>query len=71
MQTFDTRLKFVLPTGENFLRLMHENILYSMQHGNEAICVLAPLRDRAYTIVNEVGVLPVRNYAATDKLVER
>lgn len=58
------RLKYMLPTGENMLRTVQENILHNLKYGNEAKVALAPLVQRAYTIVNETGVVPYRDYAA-------
>lgn len=64
MKTNRTRLKYALPRGESLIRIVASNILSNLKNGNEAKFDLPPLIQRAYTIVNETGVIPYRDYDA-------
>ncbi len=64
MQTDRTKLKYMLPRAENVLRLVAGNIISNLRAGNPAKVEMAPLIQRAYTIVNETGVIPYRDYDA-------
>ena len=64
MQTDRTRLKYMLPRAENVLRLVAGNIVSNLREGNPAKVDMAPIIQRAYTIVNETGVIPYRDYDA-------
>ena len=66
----DTRLKFELPRAENFLRIVGKNMINNLQRGNEARLLLLPLMQRAYTIVNEIDVLPYKDYDADTEFLE-
>ena len=64
MQTNRTRLKYALPRAENLLRIVASNIMSNLRNGHPAKVEMAPLIQRAYTIVNETGVIPYRDYPA-------
>lgn len=59
----------ILPQCDEFLRVVTGNILYNIRKGGEASVMLPPLVSRAYTLVHEVGVIPVRDYRDADKLI--
>lgn len=65
------RLKYVLPQGTVVLRHVMNNILGNLRNSHEAQVTMVPLVHRAYTIVNETGVLPVKDYPADDVFLER
>jgi hypothetical protein len=56
------RLRYALPRGESYLRIVLSNIYRNLRNGNAATIRQSPLMQRAYTIVNEVGVLPYQDY---------
>ena len=60
------RLKYMLPRAENLLRLSTYNVIRGLKDGVEIKLVMAPLVSRAYTIVNETGVIPYKDYDADD-----
>ena len=60
----DERWKFALPKAEELLRIVQTNIVYNFRAGHEAKVQLEPLVQRAYTIVNETGVIPYKDYSA-------
>lgn len=64
MKTNRTRLKYMLPRAENILRVVAGNIVSNLRQGNPAKVDMAPLIQRAYTVVNETGVIPYRDYDA-------
>ncbi len=64
MQTNQTRLKYMLPRAENMLRVVLQNIYGNLRDGNPAKVEMPLLIQRAYTIVNETGVIPYREYDA-------
>lgn len=70
MQTNNTRVRYMLPTADNLLRLVTKNILENLRNGNPAKVNMAPLVRRAYTIVNETGVIPYRDYTADTAFLE-
>jgi len=57
-------VKYAIPRAEEFLRIVNDNIVGNLRMYNEAKITVTPLVQRAYTIVNETGVLPYRDYAA-------
>lgn len=59
-----TRTKYMLPRAENLLRLVAINIIGNLREGNPAKIDMAPLIRRAYTIANETGVIPYKDYSA-------
>lgn len=65
------RLKFELPQGVVVLRHVMNNVLGNLRNGHEAKVTMVPLVYRAYTIVNETGVLPVKDYPAEDIFLVR
>ena len=67
----DNRWKFALPTAVEVIRLAHDTIIYNLRLQQDAKISLSPLIQRAYTIVNETGVLPYRDYSADGTLVPR
>lgn len=54
--------KYALPRAENFLRIVGMNIIRNLRDTQEAKLVVEPLMQRAYTLVNEVGIIPYRDY---------
>jgi len=70
MKTSNTRTRYMLPRAENLLRLVASNIISNLREGNPAKVDMAPLIRRAYTIVNETGVIPYRDYAADTVFLE-
>jgi hypothetical protein len=65
------RIKYMLPKPENLLRLVNYNIVMNLRNGHEATVTVPDLLQRAYTIVNETGVIPYRSYSADKTLPER
>ena len=65
------RLKYALPQGEVVLRHVMNNIFGNLRNSREAKVAMVPLVHRAYTIVNETGILPVQDYLAEDVFLER
>jgi hypothetical protein len=65
------RLKFALPQGTVILRHVMNNIFGNLRNSHEAKVVMVPLVHRAYTIVNETGILPVKDYPADEVFLER
>lgn len=65
------KLRYVLPTGPDFLRVVQGTILDNLRNGNDAVLNLPPLVERAYTIVNETGVFPYRDFDTSVEIVER
>ncbi len=65
------RLKFELPRGEVMVRIIMQNLYGNLQDGNEAKVSMVPLVQRAYTIVNETGVMPAKDYAADTVFLEK
>jgi len=70
MRANNTRLKYMLPRADNLLRLIARNIIENLREGNPAKVDMAPLIRRAYTIVNETGVIPYRDYSADTAFLE-
>ncbi len=70
MQSNRARVKYMLPRAENILRLVAGNIISNLRQGNSAKVDMAPLIQRAYTIVNETGVIPYRDYTADTIFLE-
>lgn len=60
----DTRLKYALPRAEDLLRIVGDNIIRNLIGTHEAKVEMAPLMQRAYSIVNETGVIPYKDYSA-------
>jgi hypothetical protein len=65
----DGKMKYILPQGDEFLRAATANILANIRKGVPAELMLTPLVTRAYTLVNEVGMIPVKDYADSSKLI--
>ena len=70
MKSNKVRVKYMLPRAENVLRLVAGNIISNLRQGNPAKVDMAPLIQRAYTIVNETGVIPYRDYTADTIFLE-
>lgn len=62
MGTADKRPKYMLPRAENMLRVVANNIIGNLRNAHPAKVAMAPLIQRAYTIVNETGVIPYKDY---------
>jgi hypothetical protein len=60
----DKSIKFALPRAEIFLDVTARAIIYNIRNGNEAVLEVPPLVQRAYTLVNETGVIPYTEYPA-------
>lgn len=65
------RLKFELPRGEVMVRIIMQNLYGNLHDGNAAKVSMVPLVQRAYTIVNETGVMPAKDYAADTVFLEK
>jgi hypothetical protein len=65
------RLKYELPRGEVMVRIIMRNIYENLRQGNAAKVSMAPLVQRAYTIVKETGVMPVKDYGADTVFLEK
>ncbi len=70
METGKTRTRYMLPRAENLLRLVASNIIGNLRNGNPAKIDMAPLIRRAYTIVNETGVIPYKDFEADAVFLE-
>ena len=62
MSSDRTRTRYMLPRAENVLRLVASNMISSLREGNPAEIDMAPLIQRAYTIVNETGVIAYADF---------
>lgn len=71
MRIGETKLRHALPRAENLLYIVIKNIIRNLRDGHEAKVEMVPLVRRAYTIVNETGVIPYRDYAADTVILER
>lgn len=56
--------KYALPRAEEYLKVVIGNVIRNMQGGNEAKLTVAPLMQKAYVLVNEIGVIPYKDYEA-------
>jgi hypothetical protein len=61
--------KYALPRAEEYLKIVCNNIIGNLRRGNAAKLNVQPLIQRAYTIVNETGVIPYKDYAADTKFL--
>jgi len=61
--------KYALPRAEEYLKIVCNNIIGNLRLGNEAKLNVQPLIQRAYTLVNEMGVIPYRDYDAEAKFL--
>jgi hypothetical protein len=66
MSVSNTQFKYALPRAEEYLRIVSDNMVGNLRAGNAAKLNLMPLVQRAYILVNELGVLPYRDYDAAD-----
>jgi len=64
------RLKYALPRAEDYLRIINKNINYNLRKHAGVKIKQSPLLQRAYTLVNELGVVPYRDYFDTDNVDE-
>jgi hypothetical protein len=71
MSVAGTRLKYELPRGEVLLRVVMRNIFWNLRNGNPAKVRMVPLVQRAYTLVNETGVMPAKDYDADTTFLEK
>lgn len=65
------RLKYELPQGVTVIRHVMNNILGNLRNAHEAKVTMTNLVHRAYTIVQETGVLPVKDFPAEDVFLDR
>ena len=65
----NTKFKYAYPRAEELLKITVSNIIRNLQEGNSAVLSLPPIVQMAYTIVNETGVLPYRDYAVDTKFL--
>ena len=65
------RMKYILPTPDEFIRMINSNIIRNLREGHEAKVVVPPLVERAYILVNTTGVLPVMDYPVEQTLKVR
>lgn len=66
----DERFKYALPRAEVFLDIMLRSIIWNLRNGNGAKATVPPLVQQAYTLVNETGVIPYRDYSADQTFTE-
>jgi len=64
------RILYMLPKASNLIRLANYNIVSNRRYGHSATVRVPSLMRRAFTIVNETGVIPYRNYPSEFKLPE-
>lgn len=64
------KLKYALPRAEEYLRIVMNNVYSNLRDGNSATIRQSPLLQRAHAIVNEVGVIPYRDYNINVQFVE-
>ncbi len=70
MSSDRTRTRYILPRAENILRLVTSNIISSLREGNPVEIDMAPLISRAYTIVNETGVIAYADFEVDTVFLE-
>jgi hypothetical protein len=61
--------KYALPRAEEYLKIVCSNIIGNLRRGNTAKLNVQPLLQRAYTLVNEIGVIPYKDYEADTKFL--
>lgn len=71
MKIGDKKPLYALPRAENLLYIVMQNIIGNLRAGNPAKVEMVPLVQRAYTIVNETGVIPYRGYTADTVILDR
>ena len=71
MKTSSIRQRYALPRAENMLYIVTKNIIRNLRQGHAAKVSMAPLVQRAYTIVNETGVIPYQDYTADTVVMEK
>ena len=64
------RLRYAVPKPEKYLSIVQGSILDALKKGDEAILNLAPIVQRAYTLVNETGLLPYQDYSTDVTFLE-
>ena len=65
------RVRYMLPTPENFIRMVNDAIVQNLRNGHEAKVVVPPLVERAYILVNATGVMPVTEFPAEREIQVR
>jgi len=65
------KIHYILPTPDNFIRMVNDNIVGNLRGGHEAKVVVPPLVERAFILVNATGVLPVTDYPVEQELKVR
>lgn len=65
------RLKYELPQGTVVLRHVMNNVFGNLRNGQEASVTMVPLVQRAYTLVYQTGIMPVKDFPATDVFLEK
>ena len=61
-----TKIKYLLPKAENFIRLANDKIVRSRKKRVEAKLDFPPLIERAYLVTNETGVVPYTEFTDED-----
>lgn len=61
--------KYALPRAEEYLRVVLGSIIGNFRNDNQAVLSVSPLVSKAYTIVNETGAIPYRDYDADTKFL--
>lgn len=54
------RTKLIVPSAINILTLVNDNLVQNRRRGLPGVVDLPSLRRRAFMIVNETGLLPVK-----------
>jgi hypothetical protein len=64
MTITNKNFKYALPRAEEYLKIVCNNIIGNLRRGNSAKLNVQPLLQRAYILVNEIGVIPYKDYDA-------
>lgn len=66
----EERFKYALPRAEVFLDIVIRAMIWNLRNGHEAKSTVPPLVQQAYTLVNETGVIPYRDYPSDQTFTE-
>lgn len=69
MTVSNKAFRYAFPRAEEFLALVTSTLINSLRRGNATKLIVAPLVQRAYTLVNETGLMPYREYPADTKFL--
>jgi hypothetical protein len=69
MTVSNRAFRYAFPRAEEYLALVMGSIINSLRNGNPTKLTVSPLVQRAYTIVNETGLMPYKEYPVDTKFL--